>query len=32
MGVMLATIVVLIVLVQLLQAGGDWLARRLAHQ
>ncbi len=31
-GVMLATIVVLIALVQLLQAGGDWLARRLAHQ
>lgn len=31
-GVMLATIVVLIILVQLLQAGGDWLARRLAHQ
>jgi D-methionine transport system permease protein len=30
-GVMLATIVVLIVLVQLLQAAGDWLARRLAH-
>ena len=31
-GIMLATIVLLIALVQLLQAGGDWLARRLAHQ
>jgi D-methionine transport system permease protein len=31
-GVMLATIVVLIVLVQLLQAIGDWFARRVAHQ
>jgi D-methionine transport system permease protein len=30
-GVMLVTIVVLIVLVQLLQAVGDSLARRLAH-
>lgn len=30
-GVMLTTIVVLIVLVQLLQAAGDWLARHLAH-
>ncbi|MGB6977188.1 MAG: methionine ABC transporter permease [Gammaproteobacteria bacterium] len=31
-GIMLITIVILIILVQLLQHGGDWLAKKLDHR
>lgn len=31
-SVMIATVILLIVLVQLLQYGGNWLARRLSHR